>query len=74
MGNFLKKNKKKLKYSSITNEDLEQLKNKGLQLKEELKDINLKKEPKRYKENFIELNKILVELERYKKYVSKTSK
>ena len=74
MGNFLKKNKKKLKYSSITNEDLEQLKNKGLQLKEELKDINLKKEPKRYKENFIELNKILVELECYKKYVSKTSK
>lgn len=74
MGNFLKKNKKKVKYSSITNEDLEQLKNKGLQLKEELKDINSNKEPKRYKENFIELNKILVELERYKKYVSKTSK
>lgn len=74
MGNFLKKNKKKVKYSSIINEDLEQLKNKGLQLKEELKDINPKKEPKRYKENFIELNKILVELERYKKYVSKTSK
>lgn len=71
MGNFMKKARRKEKYSSITNEELEQLKNRGLELKEELKGLDPKKNMEKYKKNFIELNKILVDLERYKKYAKK---
>ena len=75
MVNFLKKIKKEIdnkeKYSFITEEELEQLKNRGIELKA-LVDESLKnKDYKSARDYSLELAEIIKKLRKYKKYAKK---
>ena len=75
MSSVLKKLKKKQeekeKYSFISTDDLEKMKNRGLELSKEIENTNFMSDPLRFKELSLELHSILHDLKMYKKYAKK---
>lgn len=69
---FFRKIKKKKseeeQYSYISTEDLEKLKNRGLELSNKIKSTDFVNNPKEFKEYSLELHKIITDLKKYKKY------
>ena len=68
---FRKKILEKEKYSFISVEELENLKLRGLQLSEEIRQIDFQKNPHLFKSKSLELHKILTDLKKYKKYAKR---
>lgn len=66
-----KKQEEKEKYSYISTEELEVLKNRGLEISKEIENTNFMTHPVRFKELSLELHSILYDLKMYKKYAKK---
>ena len=66
-----KRQKEKEKYSYISTFDLEKMKNRGIELSNEIRCIDFVKDPIRFKELSLELHTILNDLRLYKKYAKK---
>ena len=62
-----KKNERK-KYSFISIDDLKKLESRGIQLTEELKNIDFQSDPYTFKNKSMELYNIISDLKKYKKY------
>ena len=68
---IMKKNEEKEKYSYISVEDLNSLQNRCILLSNELKSIDIMKNPNEYKVRLKEFTFIFGELKKYKKYAKK---
>ena len=75
MGRYIKKIKKEIdnkeKYSFISEEELEQLKNRGIELKGLVDESLRNKDFKSARDYSIELAEIIKKLRKYKKYAKK---
>ncbi len=71
LNKLLKKQREKEKYSFISTEDLEKMKNRGLELSKEIENTNFMANPLKFKELSLELYSILHELKMYEKYAKK---
>lgn len=63
-----KKKSEREKYSFISVDDLKKLESRGIQLIEELKNIDFQSDPHTFKNKSMELYNIISDLKKYKKY------
>lgn len=69
MGNFLKKQREKGKYSYLTNKELEEYKNRAIELKDKIEKLDPLKDYKLIYEYSMEIAKITKILKKYQKYM-----